>query len=289
MQLDSPSPTSDRAATADSLFPPRNRPNPTTCGLTSPPRDQRKCPRGFPPEQPRAATDRRGFPFLEKHVVHDERINPELLSSKLTTPSSNSHRSPGGNGNSISGGGNFGSASGSGAAAAAAADLGRIHYQSQHHLIPSSSSLPSPASPSPGPLPRKTRNLFPSPFSSTLPPETTTLADTITTFDGNRSSWVGRVAPGGEGGGSRGRQGQQPERLGGAGRGGGGGGRELVEQVLPPPLSPTRHTKGSHAKLDLLLHEMQRLNGRLDTIVGRLGVLEEERAEMGASRAANDS
>lgn len=44
-----------------------------------------------------------------------------------------------------------------------------------------------------------------------------------------------------------------------------------------PSVRPNPQNKGSHAKLDLLLQEVQRLNGRLDTIVNRLGDLEEER------------
>lgn len=50
---------------------------------------------------------------------------------------------------------------------------------------------------------------------------------------------------------------------------------EVSEGGDTPPRAPP--PKGSHAKLDLLLQEMQRLNGRLDTIVHRLGDLEEER------------
>ena len=49
---------------------------------------------------------------------------------------------------------------------------------------------------------------------------------------------------------------------------------DYATKLPPSPPSPTLQ-KGSHAKLDLLLHEMRRLNARLDAIVGRLGVLEE--------------
>lgn len=115
--------------------------------------------------------------------------------------------------------------------------------------------MSAPSSHPPG-LPREHRNLFLSPFSSTLPPETATLAAT-SKFEGSRTSWVGRP-----------------------GRGGG----NLTGPEPTSPLSPSRQTKGSHAKLDLLLHEMQRLNGRLDLIVGRLGMLEEASAKSGLGR-----
>lgn len=105
----------------------------------------------------------------------------------------------------------------------------------------------APSSPPPG-FPREHRNLFLSPFSSTLPPETATLEST-SKFDSSRTSWVGRQ---------------------------GKGGGDLTGPGSPHPPSPSRQTKGSHAKLDLLLHEMQRLNGRLDMIVGQLRVLEGE-------------
>ncbi len=108
-------------------------------------------------------------------------------------------------------------------------------------------------SPSPELLPRQRSNLFLSPFSSTLPPEKATLAAT-TRFNGNRTSWMGRAM---------------------------GGGVSGAEPPSPP--SPARQAKGSHMKLDLLLYEMQRLNGRLDTIVSRLGALEEERMEVDGS------
>ena len=59
-------------------------------------------------------------------------------------------------------------------------------------------------------------------------------------------------------------------------QGRGGGGRQGSRAVSPQ--------RGSHAKLDLLLHEVTRLNGRLDVIVDRLGELEEKKDEMRRGR-----
>lgn len=309
MQLDSPSATSNCAAatataTEVSQFTSGSRSIPSTPRSTPPPPgggassttpngQQRIRQRGFPLEHHSAPTDDRGFPLLEESVFHDEYVNAEQFGPNTTALSPNNQRAMRSNGNDTDGGGGGYNGSVSGGAAATtttAPGRGQIHSQSQRRLLSQSLRLPSsPPSHSPGLAPRKNRNLFLSPFSSTLPPEKATLADTTTTFDGNRTSWVAPVAPGGGGGNNRGGQGQQgserPEAEGGVrGRWGGGwvggDGRDPVGQESPPsPLSPTRRTKGSHAKLDLLLCEMQRLNGRLDTIVGRLGALEEWRAE----------
>lgn len=294
MQLDSPPPTSHPcAAAAASPFSPGSRPRPTTPRSTShpvrgesscaSPRGRLTCSRGFPLEQPSAATDDRGFPLLtQNYFYHNDEYSDdvdELLLPDTMAPSPNRKRFVRGDGDSNNAGGDRGSTSCSGAAAGAATDRGRRQYQSQRHFSSQQQSPPPP--PSATELsPRKNLNLFLSPFSSTLPPERATVVDTTTPFDGNRTSWVGRVVtPGGGGVGSRERRGQRSERREGGMRGGGGGGggeRELFRQESPPPpLSPGRQTKRSHAKLDLLLGEMQRLNGRLDTIVGRLGALEE--------------
>lgn len=72
---------------------------------------------------------------------------------------------------------------------------------------------------------------------------------------------VESVAGGREGGGL----GPQQER----------GGAEQGSRTV----SPQRGGGGSHAKLDLLLHEVKRLNGRLDVIVDRLGELEDEKKD----------
>lgn len=85
---------------------------------------------------------------------------------------------------------------------------------------------------------------------------------------GMREAVSGAVALRGVGSVARGREGGGP---GQQERGGGAGGRGSR------PISPQR---GSHAKLDILLHEVTRLNGRLDVIVDRLGKLEEEKEEM---------
>lgn len=339
MQLDSPSGNSNRATgagtgtatttatAAASQFTPGSRPIPPTPRLKPPPPvgggvsssfttpsgRQRIRHRGFPPEPPSAATDDRGFPLLEKNDFHGEShsyincVEERLFTPTTATPSLNNQRAMRGNGNDNNGGGGDkgkSNSSGVAAAAVAASDRGRRHHpQNQRRLLSQSLTLPPPppsSSSSPGLAPRQTRNLFLSPFSSTLPPEKATLAETTTRFDGNRTSWVGQVAgpPGGGGGGSdiRGGQGQQGAehseggvrgRWGGGGWGGDGRDNPVVGQESspppPPPLSPTRRGKGSHAKLDLLLREMQRLNGRLDTIVGRLGALEEWRAETGTA------
>eukprot|EP00903_Cladosiphon_okamuranus_P017959 g16523.t1 len=232
MQLDSPSPTG-RNRSAD--FPPGSRPGPTTLCSKSPnsgnPTFQSR--RGFPPEPPGTDRDNRGFPILP-----GDKINHRNDDSSRPAASSPSRQR---RGNSGGGGGGDGG--------------GTFRGTSCHKNI---GQISVPSSPSPG-LPRMHRNLFPSPFSSTLPPETAPLA-TMNKFDENCTSWMGRS--GKEGG-------------GGAGAGAGGG-ADFTGPESPPPPSPSRQTKGSHKKLDLLLHEMRRLNGRLDMIVDQLGALEEK-------------
>ena len=223
MQLDSP--CGNRCAD----FASGSRTGPTNPRLTPQRNDgsASRSQRGFPPEPPDALTDSRGFPVLHgdrNNHCHDRCLRPATVSP------SRYPRGHGGNG-----------------------DGGGPHRGTSHHRIASLVSEPSPPDPS---LPRVHRNLFLSPFSSTLPPETTTLA-TTNKFDGNRTSWVGRFEKNG------------------------GGGDLTGGPESPPHPSPSRPAKGSHAKLDLLLHEMHRLNGRLDMIVGRIGVLEEERSKPG--------
>ncbi|CAM9455333.1 unnamed protein product [Ectocarpus sp. 12 AP-2014] len=226
MQLDSPPPASLPAAGTNSRFPPGDRLSSTTPDLTPPPvgATTAKSPnkRGFPPETPIAVTGDRGFPVLEDDIFGLRQEDP---CSMARSPSHRQRRRGGGGG---------------GGGGAPAADWQGSPDNGHHgsNEIDMSASSPS-------------RNLFLSPFSSTLPPETATLPAT-SRFDANRTSWVGRAAAIGNGG----------------ARGVAGGGRGGSQQQ--------RHPRGSHAKLDLLLNEMQRLNGRLDTIVGRLGVLEGE-------------
>eukprot|EP00752_Nemacystus_decipiens_P006321 g5698.t1 len=204
-----------------------------TCRIGSAdfPRGGKLSQRGFPPEPPGAATDIRGFPILDGGSMNHR--NDSVPRTAASSPSPQARGGTGGG------------------------DSGGAHWGMSHHHHPNSSQASAPP-PSISALPREHRNLFPSPFSSTLPPETACLS-TANKFDVNRSSWVGRL-----------------------GRGKGGG--ELTGPEPTPPVSPSRQAKGSHAKLDLLLHEMQRLNGRLDTIVGRLGVLEEESSKHGAEQ-----
>lgn len=234
MQLDSPSPTC-RARAVDCPPGSRSGPTTTTPRLTPPISGASafQSQRGFPPDPPGAVTDNRGFPILNGDSMSHR---SDSIPRPATSSPSRQTR------------GNDGSGGGRGA----------------HRGMPNHSNtgqMSEPSSPSPG-LPREHRNLFLSPFSSTLPAETATPAAT-SKFDGNRTSWVGR-----------------------AGKGGGGGGEDSTGPESPPPPSPSRQAKGSHAKLDLVLHEIQRVNGRLDMIVGRLGVLEEEHAKLaGLGRA----
>ncbi|CAB1121185.1 unnamed protein product [Ectocarpus sp. CCAP 1310/34] len=225
MQLDSPPPALLPAAGNNSRFSPGDRLSSTTPDLTPPPigANTTDSPnkRGFPPETPSAVTGDRRFPVLEGDIFGLQQGDP---CSMARSPSHRQRRRGGGGGGGV------------GPAADWRGSPDNGHHGSNE--IDMSASSPS-------------RNLFLSPFSSTLPPETATLPAT-SRFDADRTSWVGRAAS---------------IRTGGA-RGGAGGGRGGSQQQ--------RHPKGSHAKLDLLLQEMQRLNGRLDTIVGRLGVLEGE-------------
>ncbi|CAM9647012.1 unnamed protein product [Ectocarpus sp. 4 AP-2014] len=238
MQLDSPPSASLPAAGTNSRFSPGDRLSPTTPDLTPPPigATTANSPNklGFPPETPSAVTGDRGFPVLEGDIFSLQQEDP---CSMARSPSHRQRRRGGGGGGGGRGGGGGG---GGGGGLGPAADW-RGSPDNGHHVsneIDMSASSPS-------------RNLFLSPFSSTLPLETATLP-TTSRFDANRTSWVGRAASIG---------------TGGAGGGAGGGRGESQQQRRP---------KGSHAKLDLLLHEMQRLNGRLDTMVRRLGVLEGE-------------
>lgn len=225
MQMDSPTPT---CRSRHINLPPARWPDSTTPRLTPPKSgvSASHSQRGFPPEPPGAVTDNRGFPVQEG----DWNINPrnDNVPHPATLSPSRLIRQNGGGG-----------------------DGGGTHWGTPQRS--DNGQMSEPSSRPPG-LPREHRNLFLSPFSSTLPAETATLAAT-SKFDGNRTSWVGRL---------------------GKGRGGGG---DWTGPASARPPSPSRKTKGSHAKLDLLLHEMQRLNDRLDMIVGRLGVLEEERAK----------
>lgn len=245
MQLESPPSASLPAAGNNSRFPPEDGQCPTTPDLTPPPigagtvnsPDQR----GFPPETPRAVTDDRGFPVLEEDIFG---LQQEGSCSIARSPSHRQRRR--------------GRGGGGGPAADWRGSLDSGHHGNNENDV----SASSPSSPVPGEAPQQHRNLFLSPFSSTLPPETATLPAT-SRFDANRTSWVGRAASIGTGG----------------ARGGADGGRGGPQRQRP--------AKGSHAKLDLLLHEMHRLNGRLDTIVGRLGVLEgENRTDRGDSESA---
>ncbi|CBN74862.1 cation chanel protein, possibly calcium-activated BK potassium channel, alpha subunit [Ectocarpus siliculosus] len=233
MQLDSPPPASLPAAGTNSRFPPGDRLSSTTPDLTPPPIGATTAnspnKRGFPPETPCAVLGDRGFPFLQDDIFGLQEEDP----CSIERSPSHRQRRPGGGGG------------------GPAVDWRGSLDNGYHGNNENDMSASSPSSPVTGGTPQQHRNLFPSPFSSTLPPETATLPAT-SRFDANRTSWVGRAASIGTGG----------------ARGGAGGGRGGSQQQ--------RHPKGSHAKLDLLLHEMQRLNGRLDTIVGRLGVLEGE-------------
>ncbi|CAM9505092.1 unnamed protein product, partial [Ectocarpus fasciculatus] len=244
MQLESPPSASLPAAGNNSRFPPEDGQSPTTPDLTPPPigagtvnsPDQR----GFPPETPCAVTDDRGFPVLEEDIFG---LQQEGSCSIARSPSHRQRRRGRGGG---------------GPAADWRGSLESGHHGNNENDV----SASSPSSPVPGEAPPQHRNLFLSPFSSTLPPETATLPAT-SRFDANRTSWVGRAASIGTGG----------------ARGGADGGRGGLQRQRP--------AKGSHAKLDLLLHEMHRLNGRLDTIVGRLGVLEGgNRTDRGDSESA---
>ena len=221
MQLDSPTPTSHDRSTRP--LPLRGQLSPTTPGFSplkgglsslhgqNQGQDNGESQRGFPPEPPRAVTDDRGFPVLKEN-----RYNNGLYP---TPPSPSLQRRVN------SGGGET--------------DMRTPQHNNESHW-----------SPSPELPPRHHSNLFLSPFSSTLPPETASLS--ATSRDGNRATWIGRAT----------------------GRGG------LSGAEPPSPPSPARQMKGSHMKLDLLLHEVQRLNSRLDTFGCRLGALEEERVEI---------
>lgn len=62
----------------------------------------------------------------------------------------------------------------------------------------------------------------------------------------------------------------------------------------PPPLSPQRRKGNSHAKLDLLLAQVEQISGRLDSIMYRLAALEETGRDessggAGTTRATIDS
>lgn len=240
MQLDSPASASLPAAGNNPQLPPGDRISPTTPDLTPPPIGATAAnspnQRGFPPETPSAVTDDRGFPVLEEDIFGLQQEDP---CSIARSPSHRRRKRAGG---------------GPAADWRGSPDNGHHGNNNENDM-----SASSPSSPVPGGASQQHRNLFLSPFSSTLPPETATLPAT-SRFDANRTSWVGRAASIGTGG----------------VRGGAGGGRGGPQQQGHAVPQQQRHVKGSHAKLDLLLHEMQRLNGRLDTIVSRLGVLEEE-------------
>lgn len=117
------------------------------------------------------------------------------------------------------------------------------------------------------PQPTPSRNLFLSPFSSAPPVDEVAEAQEV--FQSNPSWATSPRRTGRTRGDAGGADAVEPEC------GGEDDGRR--EQGAKTP----SHQKGSHAKLDLLLNEVQRLNGRLDMLAGRLGGLgEEEPAEI---------
>lgn len=265
MQLDSPTPDSHKTAKRVLESQPAGKPGSPTPQLTPLPPgvdighgqglNQSASQRGFPPEQANAVTDGRGFPFLEEDF---RSINKSSRHLYRPTPSPTQPRRSVG-------------------------DVGVVGGTMPGDNADAGTTANNQALPSSREVQNQRRNLFLSPFSSTLPPEKGEHVPT-SKYDANRTSWVGRAGMAGSGrfrtNGGVGEDGCGSRVAGGAGAGG------MPGSAAPSPPSPSRQTKGSHAKLDLLLHEVQRLNGRLDTIGDRLGALEEERIGTGEGRGA---